>query len=474
MATFNTKKETGPTTTNRAGGDAYEQSPKTRLASILFTSFLKEQYYRGADEQLAEIIEIVQNLPEKKFAAKAAIAARTQYHMRSTSHVVAAEIGRSVKGEQWTDDFFSSIVLRPDDMLEIVALYEQMEGLGLPAAMRRGFSRALRRMDEYELAKYQRSRHSWSLHDVVNLVRPEPTDAIDKMMNGELESPDTWEARKTKAGQSEDEGGSEESDEDVWADLLAEDKLGYFALLRNLRNIAQEAPDSLGVALGQLTDEDRILGSKVLPFRYMTAMDAIEDADIGRRAKQRIMDALGDALDISVQNVPVMDGNTAVLLDVSGSMRGRPMTIGALFAAILCKSNRATLVTFDREAETVTPNLSDTTTTIADQLRASGGGTDLQSAFFELDREFDRVIVLSDMQHWIGMGSGAEGLRAYRNRTGADPIVVSFDLQGYGDMQFPEDKVVEIAGFSDQVFDLLDAMEKGPEALIGEIEAIEL
>lgn len=469
MSTFNTTKESGPTTTNRAGGDAHEQSPKTQLASLLFTSFMQDQFYRSADEQLSEIVQLVRNLPDKKFAAKAAIAARAKYHMRSTSHVVAAEIGRSVKGEQWTDDFFASVVLRPDDMLEIVALYEQMEGLGLPAAMRRGFSRVLRRLDEYELGKYQRSRHEWSLHDIVNLVRPKPTDAIDKMMNGELDSPDTWESRKTQAGQSDEESG-----EDVWADLIGDDKLGYFALLRNLRNIAQEAPDVLDDALVQLQDEERIAGSKVLPFRYLTAMDAIEEADLPREQSQKIMDALGGALDISVQNVPDMDGDTAVVLDVSGSMRGRPMKIGALFAAVLVKSQMATLVTFDRSARTVTPNLSDTTTTIANQLRASGGGTDLKSAFTKLTEPYDRIIVLSDMQHWIGRGSGQQALSGYRSRTGADPTVVSFDLQGYGELQFPEDNVVEIAGFSEEVFDLLDAMEKGPDALIDEIEDIDL
>jgi hypothetical protein len=52
--------------------------------------------------------------------------------------------------------------------------------------------------------------------------------------------------------------------------------------------------------------------------------------------------------------------------------------------------------------------------------------------------------------------------------------VYSFDLQGYGSLQFPEQNVFALAGFSDKVFDLMQLLETDRIALIREIEKSEL
>ena len=41
-------------------------------------------------------------------------------------------------------------------------------------------------------------------------------------------------------------------------------------------------------------------------------------------------------------------------------------------------------------------------------------------------------------------------------------------------MQFPESKVCALAGFSDTVLGLMAKLEKDPQALVSEIEAVEL
>ena len=89
-------------------------------------------------------------------------------------------------------------------------------------------------------------------------------------------------------------------------------------------------------------------------------------------------------------------------------------------------------------------------------------------------KSYDRIIILSDMQGWIGGYTPKAEFDAYKKRTGANPYIYSFDLNAYGSLQFPESKVFALAGFSDKVFDLMSLLETDRNALVREIEKIEL
>src|SRR5258706_9690230 len=183
MARFNVSEQ--PTkTVNLAGGEAYMQNPQLHFVSILLTSFVKDQYYRSADETLKEVSQLIDAIPDKKFAAKAAIYARTKYGMRSISHVVAAEIANRVKGEAWLKSFLDKVVYRPDDITEIMAYYKGISGKKQSHAMRKGFAAALGRFDAYKLAKYKGAGKSMSLIDVTNLTHPQHTEPIGQLIKG--------------------------------------------------------------------------------------------------------------------------------------------------------------------------------------------------------------------------------------------------------------------------------------------------
>ena len=79
----------------------------------------------------------------------------------------------------------------------------------------------------------------------------------------------------TKAGEVETDEIKVAMKGETWASLIRDEKLGYLALLRNLRNIAKQAPEALDAALNQIVDSDRIKESKVLPFRFDTALEAV-------------------------------------------------------------------------------------------------------------------------------------------------------------------------------------------------------
>jgi site-specific DNA-cytosine methylase len=62
----------------------------------------------------------------------------------------------------------------------------------------------------------------------------------------------------------------------------------------------------------------------------------------------------------------------------------------------------------------------------------------------------------------------------YKKKFGANPYVYSWDLAGYSTLQFPEQNVFALAGFSDKVFDIMKMMELDKKALFNEIKAIQL
>lgn len=485
MALFNLKRSRPKRTVNRAGGQAYVQSAKMQLASVLLTSFARDQYYRSGKETFAELIGLLAKV-DPRFAAQAAVYARTTFGMRSITHVLAAELAAYASGQPWARAFYDRIVYRPDDMLEIAAYYYAKGGQTLPNAMKKGFARAFDRFDAYQLAKYRGERSAVKLVDMVNLVHPVPTErneaALRSLIAGSLKSEKTWEARLTRAGQvAQTEADKEKHKAAAWTALVTQGKIGYFALLRNLRNIAEQAPELTDEVIRMLQDPQRIRKSMVLPFRYLSAIDALT-ADNARKHR-KLVKACNDALETSLANVPRFEGTTLVVLDDSGSMTfgsnrqaRTPIQIGAIFAAVLYKTNEADLMRFSDDASYVSPYFADGATSIADRLirQAKSAGTNFHAIFQRARTAYDRIIILSDMQGWIGGHAPTTAFREYRERFGADPFIYSFDLQGYGSLQFPEHNVFSLAGFSDKVFDIMKLLETDRHALISEIEKIEL
>lgn len=482
MTRFN-QPSPGTKTTNLAGGEAYAEQPELEFVSTLLTSFVSDQYYRSADQTIERIKELLKSI-DPQFAAKAAIYARNEFGMRSITHVVAGELGIKAKGDPWKRRFYNRVVHRVDDITEILSYYLHAYGKPIPNSMKRGLADSFSKFDEYQLAKYRAEKKTISLVDAVNLLRPKPTDknaeALAKLVKGELKSTGTWESELTKAGQeAESEEDKQERKRESWEKLVRERKIGYFALLRNLRNIIQDAPEVTDEAVAMLTDEHLIRRSLVLPFRFQTALEELSKVGLAQSIK--ILIGLNKALELSLANVPRLEGQTLVVLDESGSMGGRPIEIGALFAAVLLKTNNALLMLFSDDARYKIINPLDSIGSIVKDIKSDlrMAGTDFHSIFTTANQPYDRFIILSDMQGWrgddyYGYGAPTKALAEYRSKTGADPIIYSFNLQDYGTIMFPERNVYAIAGFSEKIFDVMKVLEQDKRALINKINEVEI
>lgn len=470
MSRFNTILKTPTKTTNLAGGQAYIQTPQLELISILLTSFGGDKFYESSSELFIRLRGLIAQC-DPLFVAKAIVYARTKFGMRSISHVAASELCKHISGKPWAKAFYQAVIYRPDDMMEILS-YHKANGK-VSSAMKKGFASAFAKFDAYSLAKYRADDKDYKLVDVVNLVHPKPieknAEALAALIKGDLKSFDTWEVELSKAGDAEDKGAFKK---EVWARLIKEKKLGYFALLRNLRNIIQQSPESLDDAIELLTNQEVIKKSLVLPFRFVTAYDQI--AELTDKPDRKVLAALSKAVDLSLSNVPKFDGDTLVVLDCSGSMSGKPAKIGSLFAAVLMKACNADFMVFSDSAHYKNLNLDDSTITIANSMHFASGGTNFHSIFKTANKRYDRIIILSDMQGWIGGDTPHASFALYKSTTGANPFIYSFDLAGYGTMQLPQQNVFCMAGFSDKTMDIMKYLEADKNAMINEINKISL
>lgn len=469
-----------PATVNLAGGQAHAESAELALVSLLLTSFASDKFYEKEGAERTRLRDLVSRV-DPLFAARAAVYARREFGMRSISHLIAASLAPYLSGLSWSAGFYDAIVHRVDDMLEIGALATQNGKL--TNAMKRGFAAAIGRFDDYQLAKYRGEGKAFKLVDLVNLVHPVPNDgnraALTALVGGELKNEATWEAKLSTAGQTEgDEATKAAAKTGAWTELIESGRIGYFALLRNLRNILMQAPEMTDKACALLADSGRIKKSLVLPFRYMVAYDEVRAMPQSRETR-KVLEALNTAVDLSCSNVPALDGDTLVVLDTSGSMgesdnRKSPAGIGALFSAVMLKAWKCDMMSFSDQAQYVGYNPSNSTIGIMEAFRFRSGGTNFHSIFQTARQKYDRIIILSDMQGWVGSRTPAAAFSEYKRRTGANPFVYSFDLQGYGTLQFPEKKVMALAGFSDKVFELMGLLEQEPQALIARINSVEI
>lgn len=538
MPLFNKSKRASRETTNYMGAKAYETAPEYQLVSLLLTSFVQDSYYRSAGKTTLELGNLLETV-DPRFAAQAALYARNEIGMRSVSHLLAAALAPKASGTDWGRRFYDRIVRRPDDMLEIAAAYRHLTDgpANLTNAMKKGFAASFDRFDGYQLAKYRGQGKEIKLIDVVNLVRPVPTQrnakALQQLVAGTLRNTDTWEAKLSEAGSATE--NKQEAKSAAWAELLRGGKLGYMALLRNLRNLleADLTEADFGQLLAQLTDEKSIKRSLQFPFRFLSAYAEVEklgkENPVSKDGNKPftflrrflpgdptpvdqsdrmngVLQALEFAVNVSVKNLPDMPGKTAILTDNSGSMRGDAG--GASAVSAMSKRTTADIanlfsVLFRQRCEStyiglfgdrlidgeVNPQLGvfENFQRLNRQAAKCGPGTETGIfLFFErlvAQREMvDRIIIFSDMQ--IGTGCswyttdgkrGNDFMALYQKYRKINPAVrvYSVDLRGYGSTVFKNGEY-KISGWSDKIFEVMDRCEQDPTAMLSAIRAVEL
>lgn len=487
MARFNKIiPKTQTKTTNLAGGAAYTQSNDMELLSILLTSFGNDQYYRK-NKDTVDRLKVLISLVDKKFVAQAAVYARTVHGMRTITHIAASELAKYTAEREWGANFFNKIINRVDDMTEIASYHQQNNGK-LSSMMKKGFAKAFDKFTGYHLAKYRAEKKTIKLIDIVNMVHPKATSLNEKALKdlgaGKLkiteETGETWESLLSAAGNDPKNKAA------AWHKLITEKTIGYLGLLRNLSNIARQAPDVLPEALNSLTNESFIKKSLIFPFQYLVAYKQFSQEDT--KEARLITQALTTAVDISCINVKELNfsGNTLVAIDNSGSMASgvtgstyvEKSELGALFGIVMARAANGDIMEFGDTARYIHYSLGTHSLDFAEGFSRKnqvGHGTDFHSVLKLANKKYDRILFFSDMQGWAGGHfTPLSDLVNYRNKFQADPYIYSFDLAGYGTTQFKGNKIYNLAGYSDKVLNTMKFFETDKNALINEVKKIEL
>ena len=494
MSKFNTlpkaKREA-----NVGGGTGFSRGDsqldlKKEFISIIFNSMLKSgSYYETETSRIKKIRDMVRVIKSEEFLLKAMVYTRTVLNLRSVSHVIACAILDEIKGNEDTKLALSMIMLRPDDATEIVALWNTLaDGRNIPNSLRKATRYNLEnKWDAYQLKKYY-GNGKVKVSDLIKLTHPRDRKGLFKMaLDNNLPAIKTAQTINAQ-------GGSEKERSGLYIKELLEGKLGVMAALKNITKIVthDNRNTSLPLLHKLLTNKGRIHKSKVLPFRFAQAYDAIKESNMGFLGNQ-IQEILEDGFKLSAVNMGLVnEGETvAVLLDASASMGHQlssPFGIGKVMtAAILAGLDTSTSVgvMWATESKVITVDVNKPLESASRWYGDCGGGTNLGQAVDYLINEnyiADVVIILTDMQQnsiggyspWGGERKDFNTLKKEYMKLNPNVKFIFWNLEGYGGAApaVLDHGTVELCGFSEKMLEFVPLLMKDKNAIIESIMAL--
>lgn len=480
---------------NAEGAKAYAYEPKHKLAQVAATGCFGATYYASAGAQLEAILELA-NRVEPLFVARTAIYARERGHMKDMPALLCAVLAAKAPG------VLAEVFERVIDNGKMLRTFVQMLRSGvtgrksLGTLPKRLVLRWLANRTDEAIFKASVGA-SPSLADVVKMVHPKPATPARAALYGYLlnkahdaaalpELVRAYEAFKRGESRAVPAVPFElltalELDTQAWQGIARH--AGWQMTRMNLNTFLRHGvfkDRELTERIAQrLRDPDEIRRAKAFPYQLMVA-HAQAHSDVPHAVRM----ALLDAMDRALANVPVFAGRVAVCPDVSGSMSSavtgarpgatsvvRCIDVAALIAAAILRQNPAArVIPFESDVVKVKLNARDTVLTNAEKLaKIGGGGTNCSAPLKLLAREraeADLVIYVSDNQSWVDGHAGGRGTglmaewEAFKQRNPKAKLVC-IDLQPYGTTQAQERAdILNVGGFSDHVFEVLDAFHR--------------
>lgn len=497
---------------NQAKAPAYKLSPHQALAQLAATGTFNRTFYVDAEEQLAEVLALSMQV-EPEFLAKVAVYAFEQGHMKDMPALLLAFLSM-LQNDAFTRAF--PRIVKNGKMLR--GFVEMMRSgvtgrKSLGTRPKRMIQAWLETASDLEIMRAAVG-NAPSLADVIKMVHPKPGSASRDALYGYLigkphdvaalpASVHAFEAFKRDPSQPVPAVPFQmltalPLTKEHWVEIA--EHAGWQMLRQNLNTFARNGVfevEGFAERLAErLRDPAEIRRARVFPYQLMTSFSATE-----AKVPERVRNALQDAMEIALGNVPVVDGRVVVCPDVSGSMRSpvtgvrpgattsvRCVDVAALVAAAFLRRNPETLVLpFEGHVVDVHLNTRDSVMTNAAKLAAVGGGsTNCTAPLARLvaqKAKVDLVVFISDNQSWVDAGpAGQRGtslMVEWERLKSRNPEakLVCIDIQPYANTQaLGRADILNVGGFSDRVFDVIGAMlaSKGEDHWVKTIEAIEL
>jgi 60 kDa SS-A/Ro ribonucleoprotein len=545
---------------NYEGDLAFKLTPELEFYSkVCTTSLVRTFYVPDTNDQLNSLKSLIRKL-DPEFVAKVVVYAREQMYLRTIPMVLTVELAKfhsklkKDKNISHRDDLVrrlaGRVIQRADEITEMLAYYaranksnwEVLEESGLTKKVGKlskqlqyGIADAFEKFDEYQFAKYNRTDREFTLTDALFVVHPprktkEKRELYQKIIDGTLATPYTWETVITNAGKTG------RPMKEAWEELIDSKRLPYMATLRNLRNMLKYEVSTAHIekVCNYLRNPVAVKKSRQLPFRYLSAYRILVGQPARRYGWGRgqwedrepvvnykndhvrmIAEALEDAVLASVENIPVYAHETVLLAtDVSSSMQ-KPLKIigesedqrkrrlkspegsiieqydiGAVLAMMLAsKCEKAVVGMFGDEWKPInfpTRNILANANEIHKREGEVGYSTNgyrvLEWAIRNQEKvRFDRIFIFTDCQLWDSTGRYQGGGRYNKlwkqyKQIHPEAKMGIFNLDPAGGDAVPVDAAAGdaylISGWSDKIFEVLKSLEEGHEALkvINDIE----
>lgn len=506
-------------TVNASGSNAYALTPKHKLAQLAATGCMTDTFYASGETQLSEVLDLTQQL-EADFIAKTAVYARTKGYMKDMPALLAAVLAQKDLG--LLAQCFDQVI----DNGKMLRNFVQIIRSGLVGRKSLG-NRPKKLVQQWLLTATEKQLlnasigNTPSLADVVKMVHPKPQEAWRAAWFGWLLGRDYDQAQlppitlafeQFKQALREGVSADELTVPDVpfqmltalslttkqWSAIAS--KASWQMVRQNLNTFARHGVFNemklVDDIAAKLADPENIVKAKAMPYQLMTAFINTEESKV----PSQVRNALQDAMELAIQNVPTIVGKVVVCPDVSGSMHGavtgwrgsatsktRCIDVAALMAAAMLRKNpQAQVMPFAEEVRNIYLNPRDSIMTNAAKLaNSNGGGTNVSAPLKKLNEAktaVDLVILVSDNESWIDNKryGATETMRQWGILKKRCPKakLVCIDIQPYTTTQAQEQAdVMNVGGFSDAVFVMVERFAKGEgtsHQWIQDIEKIDL
>lgn len=438
MSKLNLNK--GSVVRTHEGAPAFVGPPEFQLRRAVVASMLFEDTFYEDGLSIEERIQQLVPLVKADNVAQLAIDARTKYKIRHMPLLLIIEMLKHSSHKGYVCDVVQAVINRADELADIVSLYWKDGKKPLPNQLKKGIAAAFHKFQRYHFEKYaRRTNVNVRIKDAMFLTHPKPINDEEKRLfsdiaNDKLEPAMTWEVEISKHGNKKE----------VWEKLLAEEKLGALALLRNLRNMidAKVSRDMIEEAIRRMKVD------KILPFRFITAA----------KYAPQFEDVLEAAMLRALSSHEKLRGTTTLLVDGSGSMNDslskkseatRFETACALAILLREICERVNIYVFSNNAYRVLPRhgfaLRD-----AIKLKTEFRGTYTQKGIDLAvgDGGYDRLIIITDEQSHTRVHNPIKGSLGYIINVA--PYQYSI---GYGEF-------VHIDGWSEAIIDYIKVYEE--------------
>ena len=523
--------EAVPSGLTHESGTGYARDARSELFLRATASFAGEDsFYEDAavrDERMRELVSGLAT-EEDGFAWLQGFLPwlRDGGNMRTAPVVLAAEAvkARLAAGlDGGNRQLIGSVLRRADEPGEMLAYWTSRYGRAVPKPVKRGIADAVARLyDERAFLRYDSEARGFRFGDVIDLVHPSPAAArtvwqgylfrwaitarhgrdeappgslravrarwelarlapaerhrgVREVLDGhgqremlDLAAAGQWEWLLSWLGEAPAENGLSKAEQ--WRLILP--RLGYMALIRNLRNLDEAGitDDEAAELAARIADPEQVHRSRQFPFRFLSAYVAAPSLRWGH--------ALETALDAATSNIPELPGRTLILIDTSASM-GQPMSrrsamtmvqAAALFglATGIRNRDRADLYGFADgqfrvRRSAYRSSVLKSVEAFTRRIGEVGHGTRIAEAVRATYRGHDRVMIFTDMQTFPDHGGWGGLVGDVSASVPARIPVYGFNLVGYRHSAMPAGygNRHELGGLTDATFSLVPNIEAG-------------